>query len=254
MELLPAIDVRGGRAVRLVQGDFGRESVHGDPLDLARRLVGAGARWLHVVDLDAARTGEPENRSLVLEVLALAVGAGVRVEVGGGVRTPTAVDELIGAGAARVVLGTAAVEDPGIAVDCAARHPEKVAVGLDYRRLPDGALEAASRGWTEGSGRSLAELLVALAGAPLGAVVATAIERDGTLAGPDLAGLGEVLDRTGLPVVASGGVGSLDDLWALKALRSPVAERALAGAVVGRALVDGRIDPEEAIAECAPSE
>ncbi|MGH9089281.1 MAG: HisA/HisF-related TIM barrel protein, partial [Acidimicrobiales bacterium] len=128
-----------------------------------------------------------------------------------------------------------------------------VAVGLDYRRRPDGSLEAAARGWLEGSGRTVGEVLAAVEGAPLGAVVVTAIERDGTLAGPDLEGLGAVLDLTALPVVASGGVGSVDHLRALAALRSPATGRALAGAVVGRALVDGSIDPEEAIAACAPS-
>jgi phosphoribosylformimino-5-aminoimidazole carboxamide ribonucleotide (ProFAR) isomerase len=120
------------------------------------------------------------------------------------------------------------------------------------RRRTDGSLEAASRGWLEGSGRTVAEVLSALDGVPLGAVVVTAIEHDGTLAGPDLDGLKIVLEATGIPVVASGGVGSLGDLRSLAALRSPGTGRTVVGAVVGRALVDGRVDVEEAIAACAP--
>lgn len=253
MELLPAVDLRGGRAVRLVQGDFERETGFGDPLALAERLVEAGARWLHVVDLDAARTGEPANRPQVLAIVERTAGAGVQVQVGGGVRTEGAVEELLVAGAARVVLGTAAVESPDMASACAGRFPGRVAVGLDYRFRPDGSLEAASRGWREGSGRTVTELLDALGSAPLGAVVVTAIERDGTRSGPDVAGLGEVLDLTGLPVVASGGIGTLADLRSLARLRSPASGRALAGAVMGRALLDGDVDVGEAIAACAPS-
>jgi phosphoribosylformimino-5-aminoimidazole carboxamide ribotide isomerase len=250
VELLPAIDLIGGSAVRLVQGDFARQQGYGDPKDLARRFVAGGARWLHVVDLDAARSGRPVHRDLVV---ALAAEAGVPLQTGGGVRTADDVAELLWAGVARVVLGTAALEDPGLAVRCARRHPGQVALGLDYRRRADGSLEAASRGWEVGSGRTVDELLAAVAGEELGAVVVTAIERDGTLAGPDLEGLVAVLEATEVPVVASGGVGDLADVEALAALVAPGSGRRLAGAVVGRALVDGRLDLEEAIAACAPS-
>lgn len=253
MELLPAIDLVDGLAVRLVQGDFDRSTTYGDPLVVARRYLDAGARWLHVVDLDAARTGTAANRGAVRSLIDLATGGGVAVQVGGGVRSSDAVDGWLADGVRRVVLGTAALEDPELARRAAGRHPGRVALGLDYRRRPDGTLEAASRGWLVGSGRSVAEVLDVMAGVALGAVVVTAIERDGTLEGPDVDGLAEVLDHTDVPVVASGGVGSLDDLRALAALRSPVYGRALAGAVVGRALVDGSIDPEEAIGACAPS-
>jgi phosphoribosylformimino-5-aminoimidazole carboxamide ribotide isomerase len=253
MELLAAIDLRDGGAVRLVQGDFDRQSDYGDPHELARRFVAGGAQWLHLVDLDAARTGQPVNRPVIRAIAAEAGAAGVRVQTGGGVRTAEDVEELLGAGVARVVLGTAALEDPALATGCACRHPGAVAVGLDYRRRPDGALEAAARGWLEGSGRTVAELLGELEGAPLGAVVVTAIERDGTLAGPDLAGLAEVLAATGMPVVASGGVGSAGDLKALVDLRSPGSGRGVVGAVVGKALVDGRLSMEEGLAACEPS-
>jgi phosphoribosylformimino-5-aminoimidazole carboxamide ribotide isomerase len=253
MELLAAIDLVGGGAVRLVQGDFDRQSDYGDPLEVARGYLERRVPWLHLVDLDAARTGEPANRPVVAAVAALARGTGVRVQAGGGVRTAADVDELLSAGVDRVVLGTAALEDPSFAVDCARRHPGAVAVGLDYRRQGDGALVAAARGWLASSGRTVVEVLGDLEGAALGAVVVTAIERDGTLTGPDLDGLAGVLDATSLPVVASGGVSSVRDLRVLGALRSPSAGRGVDGVVVGRALLDGRVDLEEAMAACAPS-
>jgi phosphoribosylformimino-5-aminoimidazole carboxamide ribotide isomerase len=245
MELLPAIDLLDGQAVRLVQGDFDRAHPYGDPRALARDFVARGARWLHVVDLEAARQGRPVHRALVTE---LAAEAGVPVQTGGGVRTLDDVDELLAAGLARVVLGTAALERPALAVEAAARHPGRVALGLDYRRRPDGRLEAASHGWAAGSGRIVEDLLAEVAGAPLGAVVVTAIARDGTLEGPDLDGLAGVLDATELAVVASGG-----DLRALAGLRGPASGRRLEGAVVGKALVDGRLSVEEGLAACAPS-
>jgi len=253
MDILAAIDLRAGAAVRLVQGDFGRQSDYGDPLELARGWMASGIRWLHVVDLDAARTGEPTNRELVVALAVMAAATGVRVQTGGGVRSPADVEELLAAGLTRVVMGTAALEDPSMAVECARRHPGAVAIGLDYRRRDGTGLEAAARGWIEGSGLTVPELLAKVEGAPLGAVIVTAIDRDGTLTGPDLEGLVSVLEVTETPVVASGGVGSLGDLEALAALRSPVGHRALVGAVVGKALVDGRVRLEEAIAACEPS-
>ncbi len=252
MELLAAIDLVAGEAVRLVQGDFGRQTDYGDPAEVARRYMDGGARWLHLVDLDAARTGDPSNRPVVARLAAAAGARGVRVQAGGGVRSADDVAELLAAGVERVVLGTAAVEDPALAADCARRHPGSVAVGLDYRRADDGSLVAASRGWLESSGRTVADALGALEGAPLAALVVTAIDRDGTLRGPDLDGLVAVLDTTATPVVASGGVSSIEDLRAL-AERRAAGGRRLEGVVVGRALLDGRIELEEAIAACAPS-
>ncbi len=250
MELFAAIDLRGGGAVRLVQGDFERETRYGDPFDLAERFAAGGASWLHVVDLDAARQGVAVQRDLVT---ALAARSPLPVQTGGGVRTEDDVTALLAAGVARVVLGTAALEDPGLAARVAARHPGRVALGLDYRRRRDGVLEAAARGWVEGSGQQVGDVLDRLAGSPLAAVVLTAIDRDGTLAGPDTEGLATVLDRTEVPVVASGGVGGATDLAALARLRSPARGRSLAGVVVGRALVDGRLEVEEAVAACAAS-
>jgi phosphoribosylformimino-5-aminoimidazole carboxamide ribotide isomerase len=259
MDLYPAIDVRGGNAVRLSQGDFDREREYGDPLALARRFAEAGAPWLHVVDLDAARAGAPANRSTVL---AIADAVDVPVETGGGVRTEEDVAELLAGGVQRVVLGTLALEDPGMARLLAARFPGQVAVGIDYRLDEAGHTEVAVRGWEQGSGRTVGELLLDLAGAELAAVIVTAIDRDGMLSGPDLEGLRQVLHSTELPVIASGGVASVADLEALAALEVPVkprprrggtGSRRLHGVICGRALVDGRMTVEEGVAACAQS-
>ena len=176
MDLYPAIDIRDGGAVRLTQGDFDRQSDYGDPVALATRFAAAGAPWLHVVD--AARSGQPVNRATVL---AIAAHVAVPVETGGGVRSMDDVTELLDGGVARVVLGTAALDDPGLVRRATAAYPGRVALGLDYRRTPDGRAEVAVRGWEEGSGRTVAELLAEVAGAGLAAVVVTSIERDGML-------------------------------------------------------------------------
>ncbi len=251
MELLPAIDLRGGTAVRLSQGDFDREVRYGDPAALAARYIAAGARWIHVVDLDAARTGVPHERVALGEIVRLAADASVNVEAGGGIRTEVDAAALLGSGVARVVLGTAALEDPALATRWARRWPGRVAVGLDYRVGPDGVPEAQAEGWLAGSGRALTDLLALWEGEPIGAVVATSVARDGMLSGPDLAGLRALLAATSLPVVASGGVSGAGDLAALARLEA--SGRALAGVVVGKAIVEGRLTVEEGLAACAVS-
>jgi phosphoribosylformimino-5-aminoimidazole carboxamide ribotide isomerase len=244
LDLYPAIDLRGGRVVRLYQGDFGRETAYGtDPVAVAQGYAAAGARWVHVVDLDAARTGVPENRAVIAAV-ADALPPGTSLQASGGVRDQAAAEALLAVGVDRVVLGTAAVENPDLVRDLAGHHP--VAVALDVR-----GREVAVRGWTEGSGVDLFELLDRLAGSGVAAVVVTQITRDATLEGPDLEGLAAVLDATPLPVVASGGVGSLADLEALATLRA--GGRGLEGAIVGKALYEQRFTVEEAVAACAPS-
>ncbi len=252
MELLPAIDVRGGAAVRLAQGDFGREQRYGDPLALAERDIAGGARWIHVVDLDGARTGVARERETLHAIVRLAQAAAVRVQTGGGIRTEDEAEELLSWGVARIVLGTAALEEPALAGRCARRWPGQVAVGLDYRVREDGVAEAQAQGWLAGSGHALVDLLTLWEGEPIGAVVATAVARDGMLDGPDLAGLRELLTVTALPVVASGGVAGTGDLAALSGLRA--AGRALAGVVVGKAIVEGRLSVEEGLAACAASD
>jgi phosphoribosylformimino-5-aminoimidazole carboxamide ribotide isomerase len=230
MDLYPAVDVRDGRCVRLTQGDFDRQVTYdADPVDVAREFAAAGARWIHVVDLDAARTGEPRNRGVVS---AIAAAVDVPVQAGGGVRSEAAADALFAAGVARVVVGTAAVEDPGL-VDRLAAAGRRVAVGIDVR-----GTEVATRGWEQASGESIEAVLDRFAGAGMDAFVVTQIQRDGMLGGADVDGLAAVLARTGVPVIASGGVGDLDDLRRLASLEA--GGRRLAGAIVGKALHDGR--------------
>jgi phosphoribosylformimino-5-aminoimidazole carboxamide ribotide isomerase len=237
MDLYPAIDLRGGRCVRLYQGDYGRETVYGDdPVAQARAFADAGAAWIHVVDLDGARTGEGLNREAITRI---ARDVDVPVQTGGGVRDEATADALFAAGVSRVVLGTAALEQPDLVRRLAARHP--VAVGLDAR-----GREVAVRGWEEGSGRDLLEVAAGFADAGVAALVVTEIGRDGTLAGPDLDGLGEVLAASLLPVIASGGVGTLDDLVALAGLGAD--GRTLEGVIVGRAIYEGAFSVPEALA------
>ncbi len=256
MDLYPAIDIRDGGAVRLAQGDFARQSDYGDPLVLARRFVASGAPWLHVVDLDAARGGDPVNRPTVL---AVAAAVDVPVESGGGVRTEEDVRELLSGGVSRVVLGTLALDDPGLARKLASTFPGRVAVGVDYRLDGEGRTEVAIRGWEQGSGRTVDEVLGDLADAGVAAVIVTAIERDGMLTGPDVGGLAQVLEATDIPVIASGGVGTVADIETLARLevRAGAAPdgggptRRLSGVISGRALVDGRFTVEEGVAACA---
>jgi phosphoribosylformimino-5-aminoimidazole carboxamide ribotide isomerase len=252
MDLLPAIDLRGGTAVRLTQGDFAREDRYGDPVALAASYIEAGARWIHVVDLDGARTGVPHERAVLGAIVRLANEAGVEVEFGGGIRSEDDAAEVLDSGVSRVVLGTAALEEPALAGRSARRWPGRVAVGLDYRVGEDGVAEAQAQGWLAGSGQSLGDLLELWQHDPIGAVVATSVARDGMLSGPDLAGLQALLEATSLPVVASGGVSTVDDLVALAGLES--GGRRLSGAIVGKAIVEGRFSVEEGIAACAASD
>ena len=154
MELLPAIDLRHGAAVRLTRGDFNQEQDYGDPMELAQWYIDGGARWIHVVDLEAARTGVWHERGVMEALVRLAAASSVRVQAGGGIRTADLAAELLEAGVARVVFGTAALEDPGFAARCARRWPGRVAVGLDYRVNEAGVAEAQAEGWLTGSGRS----------------------------------------------------------------------------------------------------
>jgi len=239
VQVYPAIDVRAGRAVRLEQGDFARERVYDDdPVAVARAFAAAGTEWIHVVDLDAARTGEPANLAVV-EAIAAAVPCSI--QVGGGVRSIEAAGALLGCGAARVVVGTAAVEDPALVDALCSSHPGAIAVGLDAR-----GREVAVRGWTEGSGHDLLELAARFAGLGIAALVVTEIARDGMLVGPDLDQLRAVLEATTVPVIASGGVGSLADLQALAGLVA--GDRHLTGVIVGKAIYEQRFTLGEALA------
>jgi phosphoribosylformimino-5-aminoimidazole carboxamide ribotide isomerase len=251
MELYPAIDLRNGAAVRLTQGDFDRQQNYGDPVELAGRYVAGGASWIHVVDLNAARTGTPHERETLDKIIRVA-GGGTTVQAGGGIRTEEDVEEVLGLGATRVVLGTAALNDPELATRCARRWPGQVALGLDYSVSRDGVAEALAHGWIAGTGRSLPELLTQWEGEPFGAVVATAVAKDGMLEGPDAEGMRSLLETTAIPVIASGGVGSLDDLRSLAQLEA--GGRTLAGVIVGKALVEDRFTVPEALDACAASD
>ncbi len=234
--LFPAIDILGGRCVRLLQGDYGQETAYGnDPVAQAQAFQDAGATWVHVVDLDAARTGDPVNRQVVAEVAAT---LDVPVQAGGGVRTLNDARTLFDAGVSRVVMGTAAIENPNLVDEVAGLG--RVAVGLDIR-----GEEVAVRGWTKGSGLLLNDALERFSIRSTDAFVITQIERDGTLQGPDLAGLAAALAATEVDVVASGGVGRPSDLNDLADL--VVAGRRLAGIVLGRALYEGTVDLATAI-------
>jgi phosphoribosylformimino-5-aminoimidazole carboxamide ribotide isomerase len=233
MDLFPAIDIRNGRCVRLHQGDYDRETVYdADPIAVARSFDGAGVRWIHVVDLDAARTGVATSRALIGQIAA-AVRA--KVETGGGVRTERDVDELLDLGIARVVLGTAAMQDPALAARCATRHPGSVAVGLDTRHG-----EVAVRGWTEGTGQQLLDVVPRFADAGIAALVVTEISRDATMEGPDVDAYARLVEGTAIPVVASGGVGTIDHLRDL-------AQLPLEGVIVGKALYEQRFTVHDAL-------
>ena len=232
IELYPAIDLLGGRVVRLRQGDYADETVYGDdPVAVAQEFAAAGAGWIHVVDLDAARSGDPVNRPVVAAIVA-GVGASARVQTGGGVRSLADARELADAGVARVVMGSAAVRDPALVA--AASDVVAVAVGLDHR---DG--DVAVHGWTEGSGLALDDAYALFPTAEV--FVITDIDRDGMLTGPDLDGLARSAASAGAPVIASGGVSSLDDVVALTQITN------LGGIITGKALYEGRFTVREAL-------
>ncbi len=228
MDLWPAIDLRGGRCVRLRQGDYERETVFdADPVEVARRFVAAGARRLHLVDLDGAKAGGPVQADLVARI---AAAAAVPCQVGGGIRTLATASHYAALGISRLVVGSVAVEEPELLVSLAETLPGRIVLGLDAR---DGRV--AVRGWQETSSITARELVRRHARLPLAAVVYTDIATDGMLSGPNLAALADLIAASDLPVVASGGIAGADDL-------RDVARLGAAGCIVGRALYDGGLD------------
>ncbi len=245
MLLYPAIDLRGGRVVRLQQGDYAKETVYGDdPSAVAKSFADAGCTWIHVVDLDAARDGGDANLDAVAAIVAAVPSC--RVQTGGGVRSVDAALRRLDLGVARVVVGSAAVERPEIVAAIASERSGAVAVGLDVR-----GREVSTHGWTRGAGLDVFDLVERLGGAGAAAFVVTQIDVDGLLTGPDIDLYRELLDATAVPVVASGGVGTLADLTALGALVG-VDGRRLDGSITGKALYEGRFSVEEGIAACSP--
>jgi phosphoribosyl isomerase A len=232
--LLPAVDVAGGQAVRLVQGAAGSETSYGDPLDAALAWQSAGAEWVHLVDLDAA-FGRGSNAELLAQVTGK---LDIKVEMSGGIRDDASLERALATGCARVNIGTAAMENPPWVSEVVARHGDKIAIGLDVR-----GRTLAARGWTR-EGGDLYEALGRLDAAGCARYVITDVLKDGMLKGPNLDLYRDVCARTKAPVVASGGVSSLDDLRALAGLTPLGVE----GAIVGKALYAGAFTLEEALA------
>jgi phosphoribosylformimino-5-aminoimidazole carboxamide ribotide isomerase len=234
MIVYPAIDVRGGRCVRLVEGDFSRETVYDeDPAAVAVRWAAAGAAWLHVVDLDGAVVGEPVNTEAIRRIRQ---AVDVPIQLGGGLRLEEHVSAAFDHGINRVNLGTAAVRSPELVHCTVARWPGQIAVGLDAR---DGRL--AAEGWLDQTDALAIDVAIALQAVGVRHFIFTDIRRDGTLTGPNLAALSDMVDRIDAEVIASGGVGTLDDV-------AQIARSGAAGVIIGRALYDGRFELTAAIA------
>lgn len=236
MFILPAIDIHRGQCVRLFQGEYDTaQVVAGDPVETARRFESQGAGWLHMVDLDGAKEGRPVNRELILRTVH---STGMKVELGGGIRDMAAVEDYLENGVGRVILGSAALEDPGFVKRAVERFGERVAVGIDAR---DG--KAAAQGWTQASGTDYIDLAREMEQLGVQTIICTDIGRDGTQTGPNL----EMLDRlnraVGCNIIASGGVSCLKDLTAARDL-------GLYGAIAGKAVYAGAVDLEEALAAC----
>lgn len=235
LELLPAVDVADGKAVRLTQGEAGSETDYGSPLEAAQTWIEAGAEWIHLVDLDAA-FGRGDNREIIREVVSASTS--VKIELSGGIRDDASLESALEAGATRVNLGTAALENPEWTERVIAKFGDAIAVGLDVR-----GTTLAARGWTR-EGGDLWEVLARLEGAGCPRYVVTDVTKDGTLKGPNVELLREVMQRTSKPVVASGGISSLQDIRDLHAL---VAD-GLEGAILGKSLYANKFTLQEALA------
>lgn len=242
LELLPAVDIVDGQAVRLVRGAAGSETSYGSPRDAALAWQRDGARWIHMVDLDAA-FGRGDNRAVIREVAAELT---VNLELSGGIRDDETLAAALATGCTRVNLGTAAIENPGWCAEAIAEHGDKIAVGLDVLRDEDGAWRVRGRGWVTDGG-DLWATLERLNGDGCARYVVTDVSKDGTLTGPNLELLEDVARRTDAPVVASGGISELADLTAIAALVPLGVE----GAIIGKALYAGRFTLPEALAAVA---
>ena len=236
MELWPAIDLRGGKCVRLLQGDYDRETVFGDdPVAMVRRFVAQGAKRLHIVDLDGAKAGRPVQAELIGRMVA---AAGVPCQLGGGIRSLETAQAYAEAGVARLVVGSVAIEQPALLEELATALPDRIVLGLDAR---DGRV--AVRGWLETSPLTAVAVAQRHEGLPLAGIVYTDIATDGMLAGPNLVALEEMIRAVKLPVVASGGIATAEDL-------RQVARIGADGCIVGRALYDGGLSLADAALAC----
>lgn len=234
LELLPAVDVADGKAVRLTQGEAGSETDYGSPLEAAQTWIDAGAEWIHLVDLDAA-FGRGDNRKVIQEVVDACVG--IKIELSGGIRDDASLEAALSAGATRVNLGTAALENPEWTEKVIARFGDQIAVGLDVR-----GTTLAARGWTK-EGGELFDVLERLEQAGCARYVVTDVTKDGTLKGPNLELLRQVMEKTDKAVIASGGISTLEDISALRQL----VPLGLEGAILGKALYAKRFSLEQAL-------
>lgn len=233
MRIYPAIDIRGGNCVRLLRGDYAAETVYGSsPAETAKRWEALGADFIHVVDLDGAKSGNGENRRAVGEICRCVKA---RVQQGGGIRTLSDADSVMALGVSRAVMGTAAVKNPAAVKAAAEKYPGKIAVGIDAR---DGY--AATDGWTKAAAKTAVELALEMKDLGIDTIIYTDIATDGTLGGPNVRAMEEMVRLTGLKVIASGGVGCMDDLDALS-------QTGVEGVIVGKALYAGRLRLEDIV-------
>lgn len=234
MQIFPAIDLRGGKCVRLRQGDYAQETVFGaDPAEMAERWVSDGATYLHVVDLDGAKAGRPINGS---SIRAIVKSTGVPCQLGGGLRTEDDIKQALGWGVARVIIGTKALESPAWLKHMAERFPGRIVLGLDAK-----AGKVATQGWLDVSETDALALARQLAHPPLSAIIYTDIARDGMMQGANVSAMAEMAAAVPLPVIASGGVTTLEDVERLQ-------EGGLAGCIIGRALYEGQLNLREVVA------
>jgi phosphoribosylformimino-5-aminoimidazole carboxamide ribotide isomerase len=237
MLLIPAVDLKNGRCVRLRQGQMDAETVYSDdPLAMARGWVDQGASWLHIVDLDGAVEGEPRHLTVIEEIVK---AVPVPVQVGGGIRTIERIECYLGVGVARVILGTLAIEQPLLTAEICRRFPERIAVSLDVR---DG--KVALKGWQESTALDYLDVARQIEAWDPAVLIFTAVQRDGTLEGPDLPRLKALLAAVNLPVIVAGGIGRVDHIQSLV----PLMAEGLHGAIIGKALYDGSVTFREALA------
>lgn len=232
--IYPAVDIKGGRAVRLLRGEMSAETIYGEPAEMAMRWEADGAQWLHVVDLDGAVEGRPANIESIRRILDV---VSIPVQLGGGLRDLDAIEAALSAGCSRIVLGSAAIEEPELALQVAGRFPGMVALGLDVRNG-----YVATRGWTD-TGGEVGAVLGELGDASFACVITTDISRDGAMTGPGLNSLSAVLEVSPWPVIASGGVASASDIAAIRAVEA--GGKRAEGVIVGRALYEGAVSLEE---------
>ena len=232
MIIYPAIDIKDGRCVRLLQGRFEDETVFGSPVEMAKKWVSMGARWLHTVDLDGARRGNSSNRKIVSEIARV---SGIPVQMGGGIRTMEDIDEVLGLGIHRVILGTAAVNNQQLVKEALLKYPERVAVGIDAK---DGRV--AIEGWEKVSSHTALDFAKTMEQLGCKVIIYTDIATDGMLQGPNLEAMEEMIRSVGMEVIASGGVSSIQDLINLKSIGA-------AGAITGKAIYTGAVNLEDAL-------